>query len=310
VLTEVFSWQAIFVVQLPVAVLAVPAALAARTSAGQRRALPRQNASPKTPPSVAPNVALMLLSAALTAALFLVVLLLVEGWRRSPVIAALAVSVVPIAAFVATRLARLVRADQRAEVPAGCLLIAGGLVGLALLPSAHMAWTIAPQALIGFGLGLTLDRLTVEAMRDRLPRAVHGGWTIAARHAGVVLGLALLTPVFTADLREAQVPAQEAITALVLDAPLQTNDKLALARSLGDQLSREHGRVPDLHPAFARLQLPPGERPAADQLERDLNDQLERAASQAFRNSFLIAAVLALAALIPLIPFRRRLVIA
>jgi hypothetical protein len=259
---------------------------------------------------VAPNVALMLLSAALTAALFLVVLLLVEGWRRSPVIAALAVSVVPIAAFVATRLARLVRADQRAEVPAGCLLIAGGLVGLALLPSAHMAWTIAPQALIGFGLGLTLDRLTVEAMRDRLPRAVHGGWTIAARHAGVVLGLALLTPVFTADLREAQVPAQEAITALVLDAPLQTNDKLALARSLGDQLSREHGRVPDLHPAFARLQLPPGERPAADQLERDLNDQLERAASQAFRNSFLIAAVLALAALIPLIPFRRRLVIA
>ena len=310
VLTEVFSWQAIFVVQLPVAVLAVPAVLAARTSAVQRRALHRPNTSPKTPPNVAPNVALMLLSAALTAALFLVVLLLVEGWRRSPVIAALAVSVVPIAAFVATRLARLVRADQRAEVPAGCLLIAGGLVGLALLPSAHMAWTIAPQALIGFGLGLTLDRLTVEAMRGRLPRAVHGGWTIAARHAGVVLGLALLTPVFTADLREAQVPAQEAITALVLDAPLQTNDKLALARSLGDQLSHEHGRVPDLHPAFAGLQLPPDERAAAEQLERDLNDQLERAASQAFRNSFLIAAVLALAALIPLIPLRRRLVIA
>jgi hypothetical protein len=180
------------------------------------------------------------------------------------------------------------------------------LVALALLPSAALAWTIAPQALIGFGLGLTLDRLTVAAMRDRVPRAVHGGWTISARHAGVVLGLAILTPVFTADLRAAQMPAQEAITALVLDAPLPTQDKLALARRLGDQLSREHDRVPDLHPAFTGLQPAPGERPAAEQLERDLNEQLERAATQAFRNSFLIAAALALIALIPMIPFRRQ----
>jgi hypothetical protein len=299
VLTEAISWQAIFVVQVPVAVLAVPAAaLAARGPA-----VPHGGANR---PAVAPNLALLLLSAALTAALFLVVLLLVEGWGRSPVIAALAVSVVPIAAFLATRSARLVRADPRAEAPAGCLLIAGGLVGLALPPSAQLAWTIAPQALIGFGLGLTLDRLTVAAMRDRLPRAVHGGWTISARHAGVVLGLAILTPVFTADLRDAQLPAQEAITALVLDAPLQTTDKIALARSLGDQLSREHDRVPDLHPAFAGLQLAPDERAAAEQLERDLNDQIERAATQAFRNSFLIAAALALLALIPMIPLRRQ----
>jgi hypothetical protein len=169
-----------------------------------------------------------------------------------------------------------------------------------------LAWTIAPQALIGFGLGLTLDRLTVAAMRDRLPRAVHGGWTISARHAGVVLGLAILTPVFTADLRDAQVPAQEAITALVLDAPLQTTDKIALARSLGEELGREHDRVPDLHPAFARLRLASSDRLAAAQLERDLNNQIERAATQAFRDSFLIAAVLALTALIPMIPLRRQ----
>jgi predicted MFS family arabinose efflux permease len=300
VLTEAIAWQAIFVVQVPVAVLAVPAAAAL---AGRRNPAPRGAVHR---PAVAPNAALMLLSAALTAALFLVVLLLVEGWRRSPVIAALAVSVVPIAAFVATRSARLLRADPRAEAAAGCLLIAGGLVGMALLPSARLAWTIAPQALIGFGLGLTLDRLTVAAMRDRLPRAVHGGWTIGARHIGVVLGLAILTPVFTADLRAAQAPAQEAITALVLDAPLQTKDKLAVARSLGDQLSREHDRVPDLHPAFAALRLAPDERRAADQLERDLNGQLERAATQAFGNSFLIAAALALTALVPMIAIRQR----
>ena len=51
----------------------------------------------------------------------------------------------------------------------GCFLIAGGLVGLALLPSADLAWTIAPQALVGLGLGLTVDRLTAQAMHLRLP---------------------------------------------------------------------------------------------------------------------------------------------
>ena len=297
-LTEAISWQAIFVVQVPVAVLAVPAALTIRGTAVHRAGSHR--------PAVAPNVALVLLSAALTAALFLLVLLLVEGWGRSPATAALTVSVVPVAAFVVTPAARLARAGPRAETAAGCVLVAGGLVGLALPPSADLAWTIAPQALIGFGLGLTLDRLTVHALRDRLPRALHGGWTIGARHAGVVLGLAIMTPVLTTDLRNAQMPAQEAITALVLDARLQTDDKIALARSLGDQLRKERGRVPDLHPAFARP-LAPEDRPAAAQLERALNGQLERAATRAFRNSFLIAAMLALMALLPMIPRRRRM---
>ncbi len=297
-LTEAIAWQAIFVVQVPVAVLAVPAAITARSDPVQRSRLHR--------PAVAPNVALMLLSASLTAALFLLVLLLVEGWSRSPAIAALTVSVVPIAAFAATPLARLARAGPRAETVAGCLLVAGGLAALALLPSAHLAWTIAPQALIGFGLGLTVDRLTVDALRDRRPRVLHGGWTISARHAGVVLGLAILTPVFTANLRDAQVPAKEAITALVLDARLPASDKIALARGLSDQLTKEHGRVPDLHPAFTRLQLAPPERPAAEQLERNLDAQLERAATQAFRDSFLIAAGLALMALVPMILLPRQ----
>ena len=46
----------------------------------------------------------------------------------------------------------------------------------------------------------------------------------------MVVGLAILTPVFTADLQDAQVPAQEAITSLVLDAPLKPQDKIAVAR--------------------------------------------------------------------------------
>jgi MFS family permease len=298
-LTQAIAWQAIFIVQVPVAVLAVPAALSVRG------VLPPPSLD-RHRPAIAPNVALVLLSAALTAALFLLVLLLVDGWRRSPATAALTVSVVPIAAFAATPLARVIRAGPRSEAVAGCLLVAGGLAALARPPSADLAWTIAPQALVGLGLGLTVDRLTLSALRDRLPRALHGGWTIGARHAGVVLALAILTPVFTADLRHAQTPAEQAITKLVLDAPLRAQDKIALAKGLSDQLAKESGRVPDLHPAFAALSLPPVEQAAARRLERDLDAQLERAASRAFRNSFLIGAALAIAAMAPLVVVRKR----
>ncbi len=253
-LTEAFAWQAIFIVQVPVAVLAVPAALAVRGSPVRPQVRDR--------PAIGPNVTLVLLSAALAAALFLLVLLLVDGWGRSPAVAALAVSVVPLAALLSRPLARRLPTSPGVETATGCFLIAGGLVGLALLPAAELAWTVAPQALIGLGLGLTLDRLTTDAMRDRLPRALHGGWTIGARHLGVVLGLVILTPVFTADLRAAQVPAEEAITSLVLDAPISAQSKVTIARGLGEQLDQSTaGCLTCILRSASCNPLPPSARP-------------------------------------------------
>jgi MFS family permease len=298
-LTQAFSWQAIFVVQLPFAALAVPAALSVR--AAPQPVLDRHRTA------VRPNITLALLSAALTAALFLLVLLLVEGWRRSPATAAVTVSVVPLAALLSRPLARVLHATPRAEIASGCLLMAGGLAGLAIPPSADLVWTVAPQALVGLGLGLTIDRLSAQAMQMRLPRARHAAWTIGARHLGVVVGLAILTPVFTADLQDAQEPAQEAITALVIDAPLTAQGKIALAQSLGGSLSGQRDDIPDLHPAFVAADLSPRDRAAAVGLQRDLDVQLERAATRAFRDSFLIGAGIALLALLTvLVPQRRR----
>jgi MFS family permease len=299
-LTEAFSWQSIFIVQVPLTLVAIPAALRAG-----RHSVHAVQAGPWRP-AVAPNVALALLSAALTAALFLLVLLLVEGWRTEPATAALTVSVIPVSAFVAPWFARAAGAGPSSENIAGCLLVAGGLCGLALLAATNAVATLAPQALIGLGLGLTVDSLTGQALHDRLPRAHHGAGTITARHAGVVLGLALLTPILTVDLRHAQMPAQEAMTAAVLDAPLPGTTKIALAQQLGDRLLAEHGRVPNLHPAFAAVRLPPDQQAAAAALEQKLDEQLDRAALRAFRHAFLTAAALAAVALVPLLASRRR----
>lgn len=302
-LTSAFSWRAIFVAQIPLVLPALPVAIALRGQVARRR--PLVEPVPDRPHVLA-NLTLALLSAALSAALFLLVLLLVDGWDRSPAVAALTVTAVPVGALAAGPLFRRMRAGTRAEAVAGSVLIAGGLTGLALLPGAELAWTIAPQALIGLGLGLAVDSLTAAALRDRSPRAFHGGWTIAARHAGVVIGLAILTPIFAADLHHAQTPAEEAVARLVLDAPLPLSTKLDLAEKLAARLTAERGRVPDLRPAFKNLHVPAQQAPAAHALARSLEDQLARAATRAFRTAFLVAAALALLALVPALALRDR----
>lgn len=302
-LTAAFSWRSIFVVQIPAVLLALPAAIHLRGQLARRQ---QSLDAPPDRPDVWANLALALLSAALTAALFLLVLLVVDGWLYSPVLAAAAVTAVPVAALGAGRLFRSVRAGTRSEAVAGSVLIAGGLTGLALLPGSNLVWTIAPQMLVGFGLGLSLDSLTASALRDRIPRPLHGAWTITARHAGVVLGLAILTPIFTADLRRAETPAKEAIARLVLDAPLPAPTKIGLAERLGRRLLAERGRVPDLRPAFSDLRVPPRQSATAATVESDLEDQLRRAATSAFQNPFLVAAALALLALAPALALRDR----
>jgi hypothetical protein len=231
------------------------------------------------------------------------VLLLIAGWRESPLVAALTVSVMPIAALAAGRIGGL---DVRTRAAAGAILVAGGLAALGLLPGAELGWTIVPQILVGLGLGLSLAALTEAALHGREPLVLHGGWTIAARHAGVVVALALLTPIFTADLERQEDRAAEAVLATLLDSELAPATKVGLGLELAALLDRAEGEVPEVAPAFAEVQASAEERPTLDRLEAQVGVELDRAATTAFERSFLIAAALSLCALLPALLARRR----
>ncbi len=298
-LTQLIAWQAIFVVQAPLAVAVLPAVR------GLRRARVPEPRPAKTPLNVSAQFALGLLSAALIAALFLIVLLVVDGWGRSPLTAAVAVSVMPLAAFASRRVVHE-RVSIGPRAVAGLILIAGGTWSLSLLPHARVVWTIAPQILIGIGLGLAVTALTEAALANRLPQTVHGGWTIAARHAGIVVGILLLTPIFTADLTRARRSAEEAGTARLLDAAIPVRLKVALGDDLIAEIQAADGRLPNLAPAFARNRPAAADRAAYTSLHRDIVDEVERAGTHAFGRSFVLAALLALLALVPALLTARR----
>jgi predicted MFS family arabinose efflux permease len=285
-LTDLLSWEAMFALQAPVALAALPGALrapahVAETGAGtERRAL------------LAALAALALVSAALAAALFLLVTMLIEGWRHNPAQAAAIVTVMPVAALVAPWIVRV--AGVREPVPrtaAGAVLLAGGLAALGLLPSASPAWTIAPQVLVGLGLGLLLTGLTRVAVPHGATASRDASFTIAARHAGVVAGLLLLTPVFTHDLEAQELPTERAAISELLDAPLPLTVKVRLTRELAEVVENTDGRLPDLAPAFERADAGPGRAAAMRALRADMDEELDRAGTEAFSRSFQGAAL-------------------
>ena len=295
ILTQLLGWESIFLAQVP---LALGLLLAVRGVVG------RPTRAPAGRPSILANAALLLVAGGLVAALFLVVLLLVDGWGMSAAAAGLVVTVMPVVAIAVGRL-RPRTLGPIQGIACGVVLLAGGLAALALMPRAGWGWTIPPQILVGAGLGLTVAGLTELALRNRPDQVVHGGWTIAARHAGVVLGLVLLAPLLTSALEENRDEAIRAGAAVVLDSEIPPLDKLGVAQDVLAEVDRanEVGELPDVDRAFEG-------RPDDDEwrtLIDGLQEQLDRAVTSAFSGPFLLAAVLALCALVPLALMRRRI---
>ena len=292
ILTQALGWESIFAVQAPVILVALSVLFGLRA---------RPVAEPAGRPNFTANAALLLVSGALVAALFLLVILLINGWRIEPLAAGLIVTVMPLSAIAAARFLGSIT-PLWARAASGTILISGGLAALGWLPHAGAIWTVPPQIALGAGLGLALSALTERALAGRSAQAVHGGWTIAARHAGVVLGLLLLTPIFTADLERNEDDALAAGTSVVLDSRIPPLRKLSVARDVlvAVDEAKDEARIPDVKEVVDHE-----DDPEYVELGDDLQDQLDRAVTNAFSRSFLAAALLGLLALIPILIGRR-----
>jgi predicted MFS family arabinose efflux permease len=282
-LTQAFSWRAIFVAQAP-----LPLVAAALRRTWYVRPEP---AEPATPRAWRPLVVLALVSGALTALLFGVVLLLVVGWAMQPLSAAFAVSIVPVAALAGA----LVRGRDTTRVAIGSGLIGGGVAALAFLPTNDVAWLVVPELVAGFGMGLALTPL----IEDVLPERTHVARTrnVAIRHLGVTLTLVALAPVISHDLDHAVEHAKLQTVGVVLAAPIGPGEKLSLAPKLVKSVHSDR-------PLAAIRSAGRGARPGVKASERSRFDEMfgriettfVAAARDAFQKAFLIAALLAFAA--------------
>ena len=300
-LTELFDWRAIFAAQAPVALVALAAL----------RNLP---APPPAPPPAAPtraldrvraNAGLALVSAGLVGVLFLAVILLVDVWRRSPLATTVVVSTLPLAALAAPRLLRGLREAKAAA--GGALLLAAGLAALALVPGASLAWPIPALVLCGLGFGLAVPALTERALLHPRDIATAGATSIAARHIGLVIGLLVVSPLLAHDVTRAQERATLLGVALVLDAPLPVTTKVPLSLDLHRTLrAAPGGRIPDFSGPFSLREQRDGASPALTELQEAFVTATEAPIARGFRRPFLAAALLALAAILPLARRRRR----
>jgi MFS family permease len=281
-LTQAFSWRAIFVFQVPIGVAGAIAVLAGPGRAPGVRPERSDERAPRF--ALRPALALGLVSAALTAVLFLLVLLLVAGWNVSPLGAAAAVTVIPIAALVGAR----IPGDQQSRALAGCGLVGGGVLALAWLPTASLWWTITPQLAAGCGMGLALTALGGGLLPERTPRDAARLLTI--RYAGIAVILAIAAPIAAHQLSSATLTAREQGVALVLDASLPPLDKIKLAPALLKGVESNQPRI-GLRRALAeqRRRFTGAERVTYDKLARRADHTLTAAVGNAFRSSFLLA---------------------
>jgi MFS family permease len=297
-LTEAFDWRAIFLAQVPIAAPGAIVCLRAALRQGGEPSLPRSAEQDRasSPLPFRPAVALALLSASLTAVIFLVVLLLVSGWSIDPLAAALTVSVLPLAALAASRIPG--PAETRAA--AGCLLVAGGVGSLALLPAASAWWTVLPQVLAGVGMGMALPALAGELIAERTREDVARLLTI--RHAGIALALALLAPIISANLDSTIADAREQGTAALLDARLPPEEKITLAPQMFAGINTDDPRG-QLERSIdeARSGLEGEEAAEVEQLGDRLDDVVTGAVRSAFRVAFIVTAAFALGAALVLL---------
>jgi MFS family permease len=297
-LTQLFDWRAIFVLQAPIAGVALLATVGSHLAA-----VPAEPKKPPVRPAFAANASLGLVFGALVGALFLAVLMLVALWRLSPLAAAGVVSAVPVATLAVRPLSA--RLAPRVSVAGGAVLLAGGLAALALLPRSSIAIATLALAFCGAGLGLAVPVLSHATISAEHGLARSGAWSIGSRHLGLVLALLLIAPLLAFELERGSERATLAGVATVLDAPVPLTKKIPIALDLRQAFEEaQQGELPDLDAAFDEHGAATDDRVA--DLRDDLLASIKDALTRSFRNAYGLSALLALLALVP-VPFIRRL---
>lgn len=292
VLTELASWRAIFLAQAPVAALAIGAALvplARRVAAEGRRPV-------VGPDARRASAGLVFVFGGLVGALFLAVIMIVTVWRLGPLTGAFVVSALPIVALAVRPVAA--RLPTAVGAAAGAVVLAAGLTGLALLPDTRVEWAILALAVCGAGFGLAVPPLTRDSVADEGTPAGTASISVGARHVGLVVGLIVIAPLLATQLQQGGDRATLAATAVILDADLPLDQKIPIARDLAAEFDRTpEGAMPDLESVFVVNGA------AADlevaEVSDDLTGAIEDALTGAFRDSYLVAAGIALLALVP-----------
>jgi MFS transporter len=296
VLTQAFDWRAIFIAQAPVAALGLVGLVRARTDADAEEGW--SSSLKRTLPA---NACLGLLFGALVGALFLAVLLVISVWDYSPIAGAGIVSALPLAAL----LVRPLRLSGPIAVCGGAALLAIGLVGLALLPSASVGFMIWSLALCGAGLGLAVPVLSNAALDQGAGLTRSGTLTVGARHVGLVLALALIAPLLASKVPDAGDKALLRGTAVLLDAPIGLDKKVPVALDLRKAFAKaQEGETPDLKEPFNAHGAQSDSALAA--VRDDLFGAIAATITRATRSAFFLCAGFAAAALLVAAAYRRR----
>ena len=147
--------------------------------------------------------------------------------------------------------------------------------------------------------------LDASAVPPDAPPVRAGAVTVSARHAGLVLGLALIAPVLSTSLVAGIERATLGATQTMLLTDLPLSDKIPVTWALREAIDEApRGQVPDLAAEFDDRGAE-GDNAMA-QARDDLMDTVTDAVTRSFRPAFAIAAVLAALAALPAAVVARR----
>ena len=184
-------------------------------------------------------------------------------------------------------------------------MIAGAFVDAIPIGFGCEAYVVAVSlAFCGLGIGLAVPVLTRACLDAEAGLVRSGALTVAARHAGLVLALALVAPLLTGALDRAGERALLGGTKSILDANVPLRKKVPIALALRDALgSAQKGEVPNLAKPFddAGARKSSQVREARDSLLVTLRSALTRG----FRPAFGVAALFAALSLFPALRLRR-----